>query len=214
MAFIALFYRVLKTIWQRMHPWPVIGRLFVLTIFTSAICLIAIVAVAYVYVAMFFSTIDDQETFISDTQKLPITSLDNSPDRFIEDDWLDIGSAGIGTKLASLEYGFHDVPTVQVFQAPDPDQLIGILNESPHNKRIENSLWEEKLLCGSRGERQSWSINSKSLKEFHQFCAEAFSNEAYLTTLEFMNPNNNSSLSISRLGETSFFTVRHCFRCY
>ena len=213
-AIIALFYRFLKSSWQRMHPWPVIGRLIVLAIATTAISLITIVAAAFVFVAIAFSTMGDQETYVSDTQKLPITSLVNSPHRFIEDDWPDIEAAGIGTKLASLEYGFQDRATVQVFKAPDPDQLISVLNESPHNKRIENYLYDEKLLCGSRGERQSWSINSISLKEFHQFCADVFSDDAYLTELEFMNPNNNSSLSISRLGETGFFTVRHCFRCY
>ena len=215
-AIIALFYCFLKTSWQRMHPWPVIGRLIVLAIATTAISLITIVAAAFVFLAFAIATItsDDSETYISDTQKLPIYSLDNSPDRLIEDDWPDIEAAGIGIKLASLAYGFQDVSSVQVFKAPDPDQLIDKLNGSPHNKRIKDNLYNGKLLCGSRGQRESWSINSKNLQDFHNFCADVFSDDAYLTELEFMNPNNNSSLSISRLGETSFFIVAHCFRCY
>ena len=206
-------YRVLKAIYVRTHRRSLTVRYIVKIVATITV---AVMAVFLVLVVIGFAISENTSRLHKNNGRLPVAPLDDNWLKALEGDWPHIKLDRFDTKIVEVRYGFTDVVTAVAYNSQQPDELQADITRSPHKFSLQKaSFFYEKMLCGSGGDLLlDWYVSSESLRDFHIFCAEVHSDNVEVSEFDFGQNEAGSSLTIRRIGKSSYFIVDHCFRCY
>lgn len=118
-------------------------------------------------------------------------------------------------KIAQIVYGFRDDTFATVYFVQNPEKFWNGVKSNHLEKMRNASPFYEHMICGLGGDSllSHWVISFEHVARFYELCEVVMSDNVQINTIDFDADENNSTLSVSRIGKSNFFMIAFCFRC-